>query len=81
MTMLVAATLLAPLVPSVLFVGVGQLLANAFYAMGRVKVPALIMPLGMLVFVARPSRFRASSERRGSRSPPLSPPCSSSRLC
>jgi putative peptidoglycan lipid II flippase len=51
MTTLVAATLLA-LVPTVLFAGVGQLLTNAFYAMGRVKVPALIMPAAMLVFVA-----------------------------
>ena len=51
MTTLVAAALVA-LAPSVLFVGVGQLLANAFYALGRVKVPALVMPLGMLLFVA-----------------------------
>jgi putative peptidoglycan lipid II flippase len=35
----------------VLFTGVGQLLTNAFYAMGRVKIPALIMPVAMLVFV------------------------------
>jgi putative peptidoglycan lipid II flippase len=51
MTTLVAATLIA-LAPSVLFSGLGQLLASAFYAMGRVRVPALIMPLGMLAFVA-----------------------------
>ncbi len=47
----VAGVLLA-LVPSVLFLGVNQLLSNAFYAMDRVKVPALVMPLGMLVYVA-----------------------------
>jgi peptidoglycan biosynthesis protein MviN/MurJ (putative lipid II flippase) len=36
----------------VLFGGVSQLLANAFYALGRVTVPALVMPLGMILFVA-----------------------------
>jgi putative peptidoglycan lipid II flippase len=51
MTKLVAATLVA-LAPSVLFGGVSQLLANAFYALGRVTVPALVMPLGMILFVA-----------------------------
>lgn len=51
MTVLVAAALAAA-APSVLFAGVGQLLTNAFYAMGRIKVPALILPFGMLVFVA-----------------------------
>jgi peptidoglycan biosynthesis protein MviN/MurJ (putative lipid II flippase) len=51
MAKLVAATLIA-LAPSVLFGGVGQLLANAFYALGRVAVPALVMPLGMVLFVA-----------------------------
>jgi putative peptidoglycan lipid II flippase len=48
---LVAAVLVG-LVPSVLFVGVNQLLSNAFYAMDRVKVPALVMPLGTLVYLA-----------------------------
>lgn len=51
MTSLVAVTL-AGLVPSILFVGVNQLLANVFYAMDRVKVPALIMPAGMLIYTA-----------------------------
>lgn len=51
MTVLVGAAL-AALAPSVLFTGVGQLLTNAFYAMNRIKVPALILPFGMLVFVA-----------------------------
>ncbi len=50
MAALVAAALAAS-APSVLFSGVGQLLANAFYAMGRVTVPALTLPFGMLVFV------------------------------
>jgi len=51
MAALVAAVLVG-LVPSVLFVGVNQLLSNAFYAMDRVKVPAIVMPLGTLVYLA-----------------------------
>jgi putative peptidoglycan lipid II flippase len=51
MASVVAGVLLA-LVPSVLFLGVNQLLSNAFYAMDRVKVPALVMPFGTLVYVA-----------------------------
>lgn len=51
MTGVVAATLLA-LTPAVLFNGVNQLLSNAFYAMDRVKVPAITMPFGTLVYVA-----------------------------
>jgi putative peptidoglycan lipid II flippase len=51
MTALVGAVLAAS-VPSVLLAGTGHLLANAFYAMGRVRVPAVVMPFGMLVFVA-----------------------------
>lgn len=50
MAALVAAVLVG-LVPSVLFVGVNQLLSNAFYAMDRVKVPAVVMPLGTLVYL------------------------------
>jgi putative peptidoglycan lipid II flippase len=51
MATVVAGVLLA-LVPSVLFLGVNQLLSNAFYAMDRVKVPALVMPFGTLIYVA-----------------------------
>jgi putative peptidoglycan lipid II flippase len=51
MAAVVAGVLLA-LAPSVLFLGVNQLLSNAFYAMNRVTVPALIMPLGTLVYIA-----------------------------
>jgi len=51
MSAVVAGVLLA-LAPSVLFLGVNQLLSNAFYAMDRVKVPAIIMPLGTLVYIA-----------------------------
>lgn len=50
MATLVAAVLLG-LVPSVLFLGVNQLLSNAFYAMDRVMVPAIVMPLGTLIYV------------------------------
>jgi putative peptidoglycan lipid II flippase len=50
MTALVGAVLAAA-APVVLVAGTGHLLANAFYAMGRVSVPAVVMPLGMLVFV------------------------------
>jgi putative peptidoglycan lipid II flippase len=51
MAAVVAGVLLA-LAPSVLFLGVNQLLSNAFYAMNRVTVPAVIMPLGTLVYIA-----------------------------
>lgn len=49
MASVVAGVLLA-LSPTVIFVGVNQLLSNAFYAADRVKVPALVMPLGMIVY-------------------------------
>jgi putative peptidoglycan lipid II flippase len=51
MATVVAGVLLA-LAPSVVLVGVNSLLSNAFYAMGRVKVPALVMPAGTLVYIA-----------------------------
>jgi peptidoglycan biosynthesis protein MviN/MurJ (putative lipid II flippase) len=51
MSALVAGALIA-MVPSVLFMGVGQLLSNAFFAMDRVRAPAVVMPCGMLVYVA-----------------------------
>ena len=51
MAAVVAGVLLA-LAPSVLLLGVNQLLSNAFYAMDRVKVPALVMPFGALVYIA-----------------------------
>ncbi len=50
MATLVAAVLLG-LVPSVLFLGLNQLLSNAFYAMDRVMVPAVVMPLGTLLYI------------------------------
>jgi putative peptidoglycan lipid II flippase len=51
MATLVAAVLVG-LVPTVLFSGVNQLLSNGFYAMDRVKVPAIVMPLGTLIYLA-----------------------------
>ena len=50
MAVLVAGTLVG-LTPSVLFLGVNQLLSNAFYAMNRIKVPAIVMPFGTVVYV------------------------------
>ncbi|HET8697587.1 MAG TPA: lipid II flippase MurJ, partial [Gammaproteobacteria bacterium] len=47
---LVAGALVA-LIPSVLFIGMNQLLSNGFYAMNRVKVPATVMPFGTAVYV------------------------------
>jgi len=49
---LVVAGVLLALAPSVVFLGVNQLLSNGFYAMDRVKVPALVMPFGTLLYVA-----------------------------
>lgn len=51
MANVVAGALLA-FTPSVIFAGCNQLLSNAFYAMDRVKVPAIVMPLGTLLYVA-----------------------------
>lgn len=51
MASVVAGALLA-YAPCVVFLGCNQLLSNAFYAMDRVKVPAIVMPLGTLAYVA-----------------------------
>jgi putative peptidoglycan lipid II flippase len=51
MTALVAVTLIG-YAPSVTFAGVNSILSNAFYAMSRVAVPALVMPIGTLIYVA-----------------------------
>jgi putative peptidoglycan lipid II flippase len=51
MAAVVAGALLA-YAPSVVFFGCNQLLSNAFYAMDRVKVPAVVMPVGTLVYAA-----------------------------
>jgi putative peptidoglycan lipid II flippase len=51
MTAVVALTLVG-FAPSIMFAGVNSILSNAFYAMGRIAVPALIMPIGTLVYLA-----------------------------
>jgi putative peptidoglycan lipid II flippase len=51
MAALLGAALVA-LLPSVLLLGCNQLLSNAFYAMNRVAVPALVMPLGTIAYAA-----------------------------
>ena len=51
MTAVVAATLVA-FVPSVVFFGANALLSNAFYALDRVTVPAITMPIGTGVYLA-----------------------------
>ncbi len=55
---LVAGTLVG-FIPSVLFLGVNQLLSNAFYAMNRIKVPAIVMPFGTAISVGAAVRFAA----------------------
>ena len=47
---LVAGALVA-MIPAVLFMGMNQLLSNAFYAMNQVKVPAIVMPFGTAVYI------------------------------
>jgi putative peptidoglycan lipid II flippase len=61
----VVAAVLVGLVPSVLFVGVNALLSNAFYAMDRVKVPAIVMPLGTVVYLAVAIPLSASLGTQG----------------
>jgi putative peptidoglycan lipid II flippase len=50
MTALVAITLIG-YAPSVTFAGVNSILSNAFYAMSRIAIPALVMPLGTLLYL------------------------------
>ncbi len=38
--------------PSIVFTGVNALVSNAFYAMDRVLVPAVVMPVGTAVYLA-----------------------------
>jgi putative peptidoglycan lipid II flippase len=51
MTALVAVTLIG-YAPSVMFAGVNSVLSNAFYALNRIAVPALVMPIGTIVYLA-----------------------------
>ena len=49
MTEIVAAALVA-LVPSVIFLGVGQILSNTFYVMDKVVVPAVLGVLSTIIY-------------------------------
>ncbi len=49
MAQLVAIALLA-LLPSAVFVGVGQILTNAFYAIDSIRLPVLLMPIATVVY-------------------------------
>jgi putative peptidoglycan lipid II flippase len=51
MTALVALAVIG-FAPSVLLAGINGVLSNAFYALDRVKVPALVMPLGTVAYLA-----------------------------
>jgi peptidoglycan biosynthesis protein MviN/MurJ (putative lipid II flippase) len=56
---------LVGLAPSVLFLGVNQLLSNSFYAMDRVAVPAIVMPIGTLLYIAAAIPLAASLGTQG----------------
>jgi peptidoglycan biosynthesis protein MviN/MurJ (putative lipid II flippase) len=49
MAALVALALIGA-VPAVLLTNVNAIMSNAFYALGRVLVPALVMPLGTIIY-------------------------------
>jgi putative peptidoglycan lipid II flippase len=51
MTTLVALAVIG-FAPSVLLAGINGVLSNAFYALDRVKGPALVMPIGTLAYLA-----------------------------
>jgi putative peptidoglycan lipid II flippase len=51
MTTLVALAVIG-FAPSVLLAGINGVLSNAFYALDRVKIPALVMPLGTVAYLA-----------------------------
>jgi putative peptidoglycan lipid II flippase len=51
MTTLVALAVIG-FAPSVLLAGINGVLSNAFYALDRVKIPAIVMPLGTVAYLA-----------------------------
>jgi putative peptidoglycan lipid II flippase len=51
MTTLVALAVVGS-APSVLLAGINGVLSNAFYALDRVKIPALVMPVGTVAYLA-----------------------------
>ncbi|HEU4617070.1 MAG TPA: lipid II flippase MurJ [Gammaproteobacteria bacterium] len=58
MAMLVSLALVGG-VPAVAFVELGTVLNNAFYALERVATPALVMPLGTLIYLVLAPSFAA----------------------
>jgi putative peptidoglycan lipid II flippase len=50
MTTLVALAIIG-FAPSVLLAGINGVLSNAFYALDRVKIPALVMPIGTVAYL------------------------------
>ena len=50
MTTLVALAIIG-FAPSVLLAGINGVLSNAFYALDRVKIPALVMPVGTVAYL------------------------------
>lgn len=51
MAALVSLALLGA-VPGIAFVGINALMSNAFYAMDRIAVPAIVMPIGTVLYLA-----------------------------
>src|SRR5690606_35883676 len=51
MTTLVALAIIG-FSPSVLLAGINTILSNAFYAFDRVTIPAIVMPIGTLAYLA-----------------------------
>ncbi|HUQ51350.1 MAG TPA: lipid II flippase MurJ [Gammaproteobacteria bacterium] len=51
MTALVALAIIG-FSPSILLAGINGVLSNAFYALDRVKIPALVMPVGTIAYLA-----------------------------
>ncbi len=40
------------LIPSVIFRSVNPIISNAFYVMDKISVPALVMPIGIIIYIA-----------------------------
>jgi len=51
MAALVSLALLGT-VPGIAFVGINAIMSNAFYAMDRIAVPAIVMPIGTVLYLA-----------------------------
>ena len=64
MAQLVSIALLA-LLPSALFVGVGQILTNAFYAIDSIRLPVVLMPAATVVYAISAALLAPSMELAG----------------